>query len=219
MDQQKDNKTVFYHYASLPFDELLTLREQTKRNVSNVTKEELTERDSAAAFRGYPGSSADYVCFLFEPAPIDLIAGKYPADHQTWAPGKKIWELTVELTDIDDDIPFFVSESKTAKILSQLLWPGDSAPAFLKNWYFKLRTAIAKRQGEIGEGTEALHKIVKKYTGATRAEYANLLNSKEFNKIGSPLQQMYAPYVPHIMLWPISGSLVVKEKKEIIIPK
>lgn len=217
-NDKEQSPILFYHYSNQPFDELLTVREQQKRGLSKITDAELLDRDQDSRFRCQPGSSSDYINFFFDPVPIDLIAGKYPESHPTWAPGRHIWELTVELNDFDEDIPFLVSETQLAQTLSQFFWPGDKAPDILKRCYFKLRSYLCHKQGDQGEGLQALKLARQRHQGTTRDFYEKLLNSAAFNQPHSYLQNMYAPNVPHVMTWPISGALLVKNKKEIFIP-
>jgi hypothetical protein len=206
---------LLYHYGREPYREILSLRQQAERGITNLSKKDLDDIGKKSKFKALPGSSADYVCFFFEPVPLDLIGGQYPDRHKAWAPGTVLYEMTVDPDSLPPDVMFYVTESSIGNTIASLFWPGDNASDTAKRIFFAARSAILGLTGNAGSGRGPLKTAMLKQEGLARAAYRELLNSMEGPD--DYRWDMYAPGVPHVMVW-TSNPIPVTSSRRLTVP-
>jgi hypothetical protein len=200
-----------YHYSKLQHRELLTRREQAVRGTFHLTPEEERDAEESSRFRCAPGSYLDSISFLLDPAPLDVIGGAYPVDHPAWAPGGVIYEHVVDSKSLGD-CPFVVVETPIANWMADNLWVDNDTA---KMMYFKARKLAEIMIGARGESQKELSAAISAYSGRTRAAYESMIGSPDFKDRYS---KMYAPSVPHLMVYPKSGAVRVSSSKKVVVP-
>jgi hypothetical protein len=159
----------------------------------------------------------DHISFFFTPIPSKLMPDIFYKGHPFWYKGHKLYEHVIEVDDLEDEFNFRVveSERKTAlldEFSKEHDWETHDPKKFAlwKAELFKMQ----KKYGEIGFNKAAFKTFLKTLPrDVTRYGYLAAKARDDFdwgyNK--------YAANVPHVMLYPRTGIVAVKEVSELTI--
>jgi hypothetical protein len=185
-----DINRKMYHYSSSKYTKILSLRRQIELGIKPTS---LSHEED------------DYMSFLFEKAPLDLMYGKYPKDHAVW--GKDtIYEHVITISDIDEHVEYFVVETKE---LVDLIFTSKDLST---EEYFVRKDFIVKRHSLHGHGVIGLSRARDIYSLQQRNAYTKLLSDPKFK---TKYLYMYAPTVPHVMLRVPNGEIIVDSVRTI----
>lgn len=159
----------------------------------------------------------DHISFFFSPIPSKLMPEIFYKGHPFWYKGHKLYEHVVEVDDLDDKLNFRVveSERKTAlldEFSKEHNWEEDN-PRTLALWNIEL-SKMQKKYGEVGFNKADFQAFLKTLPrDVTRHGYLVAKARDDFdwgyNK--------YAANVPHVMLYPSTGIVPVREVFELTI--
>lgn len=188
-----------YHYSDSQYDVLLTRRASGAPPLEGVKVSE---------------DYMDHISFFFDPIPSKLMPEVFSKGHPFWYSGHRIFEHIIEVNELDDLIRFEVVESlkKTAlldKFVEDNNWTFDD-PKLLKEWNI-LIARESERWGEVGDTRTRLKAQIRKNTGITAACYVAASAREDFQDG----YNKYAANVPHLMLYPKDGKIVVREVNEL----
>lgn len=205
---------LLYHYAKTPFESL-----KTRRVRGGITVKELEEADRSAKWRRNPGSYHDHLSFFLERAPLDILGTVFQdVPHEFWVAGATIYEHVVD-SRLIGDFKYQIVESP----LDMTWWnhwreEWDMDPKWddAKEKFYDDRAKAKVAVGEIGSGDVEFERVARKLTGHIRADFihaAKILDREDRLK--------YAAGVPHVMLYPTHGELMLvgKAKRVRVGPK
>ena len=196
-----------YHYAKEPYKSLLTSRYTIKRTAKQI---EAMEKFNQSVGRKY--GYLDHISFFFEPIPEDLgtmYLSEDIEDHPVWFPGNKLWVHEVETLNLE--FAFDVVETPFNRTYldqhcdDRLAKQGNLAQKH--EWLRQRDTELRLRgySGEMGLSSAALTKAIRPFLGGTRTAYLNTLAVNPFEVLSS----MYAPDVPHVMIYPKEKEIIL----------
>ena len=195
-----------YHYNKTPIDTL-----KTKRVQGQVSTQEIQEAENYAKLFQLPGSYIDHLSFFFDPIPSVLLGSLYGDFHSIWWNGNTIVEHVIDTEDLDPHLIYRVVESpeKLAYLDSLEQREGDE---WLINYYVGLN-AIQLQNGELGSTRDNLEHQIRVFQGRTAFFYAQAKTRGDWeaNKM------KYAACVPHLMLYPDSGIIPIREWHQVTI--
>jgi len=182
-----------YHYSNEKHPVLLTRRKQGIDPPKNAS---------------VGGNYVDHISFFFDPIPSKTIASIYGSFHPVWRKGNTLVEHVINVATLDKDIMFHVVESiNKTKLFDEFVeennWVYDD-PVLLEKWKI-LENKNTVKWGEIGKGLKLLEIQVKKNKGITELAYINASRRNDFEEN----KMKYAANVPHLMLYPKQGEIVV----------
>ena len=132
--------------------------------------------------------------------PLDIISKNFPSDHKIYKPGKKVFRHEVQIKSLEDNIYWRSVETPLDVFFYDHIWVNND---FYKKFYFRLLKLGKSLTGSEGTGKRSLLKVCDKYSGTYREFFSNLVEREDFGE----LSHMYAPTVPHIFLYPSSGTI------------
>lgn len=188
-----------YHYSNTQFDVLLTRRASGSPPLEGVKVSE---------------DYMDHISFFFDPIPSKIMPEVFSKGHPFWYSGHRIYEHIIDVNELDDGIRFRVVESlrKTAlldKFEEEHNWV-DNNPALLKKWKALIAEDMIK-SGEAGVSQTKLKIQIGKNTGLTASCFIAASQREDFH-YG---YNKYAANVPHLMLYPEGGQIIVREVNEL----
>lgn len=195
-----------YHYSSVLYPELLT-----RTRSRNLSQEEQKVGLERAKKWNQPGSYNDHISFFFDPIPLEVIGKLFGPWHHTWFDGNKLFEYVVDTKDLADNVLYDVVESpQLVKMLDETEWQDNDI--FVKAFFQKER-AMKLKEGLLGNSRAGLDKQIKHFMGGTEAAYraARQRPDAEENK------DKYAAAVPHLMLYPATGSVSIESTNTVVI--
>lgn len=199
-----------YHYASKQkglFKELITERKRTS----------LIGKKLSLDFPSYQ----DHISFFFEKAPVDRLPGLYlkkGREHSFWKNGHVVYEYIVDTNKIKTPKKLFYKITETPD-KSELILDDKVS----KEEYDKLLEEIEKKHHYNGDSFKDLEKAwtdLNKRLGADwmYRSYEKMLNTKGpygFEGNIEKYMSMYAPMVPHLMLYIEPGVINYIQVNEI----
>jgi len=195
-----------YHYSKEQYP-VLTTRSKGGR----ATKEEISIATKWSRENNTVGPYTDSISFFFDPMPSDIIGRLYNGQNDFWLTGNKLFEYVVETRNLEPDMLFSLVESPNkVKILDDTDW--IDTDDFLHEYLLKEGERMRKN-GETGNGIDNLENQIKKYVGTTRAAYIAASKRHDFQEN----IRKYAANVPHLMLYPKSGIILINHVNKITI--
>ena len=159
----------------------------------------------------------DHISFFFSPIPSRLMPEIFDKGHPFWYRGHKLYEHVIEVDDLEDKLSFQVVESTRRTALlddfsEEHNWEDDGTKT-LKLWKAE-ELKMQQKYGEIGDTNAELKAYLKDVPrDITRYGYMIAKVRYDFD-LG---YNKYAANVPHIMLYPSTGIVPVKEVFELTI--
>lgn len=172
-----------YHYNHQRFKELKSRRAQNK------------EIKMPSHYKDNKFDYNDSISFFFEPLPLDVLPKLYKGEHPFYKPESMVYEYRISIQDLNNS-PWTVVEHPEK---TELLY--DDSISDSK--YYKEMARIEKEQGYNGNNWRELAKIKNRFKGLTLKYYKLLPSRPNFEEI----KTKYAPTVPHVMTYPIGGTL------------
>lgn len=195
--------TKLYHYSQAKFSTLLTREKQGK-----VTKEdekkahELYVNDCKLYKSLRPGYYYEHISFFFDRPPLDRISGCFEGKHEFWKKSNKVFEHVVESSDIHSFLYEIVeSPGKTE------LYYKDISDAT----YYKQLSEMIVKLGLVGKNNQSLEDALVHFQGKT-GEYFDLLKTRPNFQ---DLIKKYAATVPHLMIYPVTGTIKVNSVSQV----
>lgn len=194
---------IIYHYSIKKYKSLLTVNE--RNNLNLIDKNEYNKLLEYQNSRGFVPSYLDHISFLIDPLPVDLIVKNFKDSNNKLYTSDSCYEYSINISSLLNNLNYWrVVENPINNFFNSYLWidmdyPGKDILFFgtrdLLNNIFK------------NEGSEFSNFVntLKKYKGVTRDAYIKLINSSDFKtykELG-----MYAPTVPHLMIYPKVGEI------------
>lgn len=195
---------LLYHYSKEKHPLLLTLEKQNK-----ITKEERKQEEKnfveECKKHGYirPGYYFEHISFFFEPPPLDIISNIFPKDHPVWKKNNTLYEYIVDSRTINSfkyEVAEFPEKTK--------IYYDDKISD--KN-YHKLIKDIIISNNYIGKNSEELEVASEKFLNNTRSFFEQIKEQPNYDEI----KYKYAATVPHVMLYPILGTIKPKSISQV----
>jgi hypothetical protein len=197
------DKDIIYHYSLKKFPTLLTVNK--RHELGLVDK---SEYDKSLAYQNkhqFNPSYLDHISFLIDPLPVDLVRASFKDSNNDLYKSFKCYEYKININTLKDNLDYFnIVENPINVFFHQYLWIDTNFPG-KDILYFGIRDLANKIVGNQGESFDKFKSAVKKYKGSTRKGFEELISNPEFNNYKK--RGMYAPTVPHIMLYPTNGEI------------
>lgn len=188
-----------YHYSDTHYDVLMSRRASGLPAPEGVKVSE---------------DYLDHISFFFDPIPSKIMPEVFSKGHPFWYAGHRLYEHIIDVNELEDGIRFHVVESlrKTA-LLDQFEeehnWVDDD-PVLLRKWNNLIADETLKN-GEAGRSRTRLKIQISKNTGITASCFIAASQREDFH-FG---YNKYAANVPHLMLYPESGKIIIREVNEL----
>lgn len=188
-----------YHYSDTHYDVLLT-----RRMTGQAAPEGVKVSDDYL----------DHISFFFDPIPSKILPEVFSKGHPFWYTGHRIYEHIIDVNELEDGIRFHVVESlMKTKLLDEFSeehnWVDDD-PILLRKWE-NLIAGETLKAGEAGRSRTRLKIQISKNTGITASCFIAASQRDDFH-YG---YNKYAANVPHLMLYPEGGKIIVREVNEL----
>ena len=179
-----------YHYSDKPRNVLLTRR----------------KTNTLVEVEGKNGHDYnDHISFFFEKPPLAILGKIFGKDHPVWFPGNKLFEHTVELNSLGKFFYAIVEfPEKTEMYYDTTI--SDTI-------YFKEMERVKKEKKYEGTSTVDLIQACADLKGTVDKFFKALPSRPNFKNI----QMKYAPTVPHLMIYPDTGTIKVKNITQVVV--
>ena len=150
----------------------------------------------------------DHISFFFDPIPLDLpkILNR---EHDFWRPGVELYQYTVDTEQLNIYLYRIV---ETATDYNELLKSSgldlDNRTVF--NAYKLKVNRLKKANGEIGTDISSFERYSGSFIGGTRDAFME--QNKKIESLNGEGANLYAAFVPHVMMYLKEGHGVVKYK-------
>lgn len=204
------NTRLIYHYASKPYDNLLTLKQQADRGILDEKQRKvMEERDASAAHRGIEAYSG-HVSFFFDRPPFGMMLRNFNPNHIFWRDGATVYEHIVDAANLEPDVGWVVHSTPLDLFFYDWFWKGrpSSHPGHAKI-VFQLRNMIKKLQGNTGTGVDDLLRVIARYKGITAGDFKAGFEHEVYKSSPQFQKKWYAPRVRHL-------NIFVKEPIEVL---
>lgn len=191
-----------YHYAAAKHPIL-----KTRMLSSPPTPTEIKKAEERTKVNLDPGTYYEHISFFFEPVPLDLVGKTFGKDHPFWYPGHEIYEHTIPI----DTLPDFKYRIVETPLANELFYKTDWDKEVDMAEYFKKLYDVQKQHGEIGESRSTFISTAQHLKGTVRKAYEELPKRPNWEE----LKSKYAATVPHVMLYPKGGEVIVAEIKAV----
>ena len=185
---------LLYHYSTTKYSELKTRESQGVKVETEV---------SPRVHR--PGNYNQHISFFMDPIPAKTMTSIFGVGHPVWFSGNRLVEHVIDLRQIGA-FKYHVVETPEKTVI---LYDNDIDDTE----FYRLLNKLNRDHGYIGEGVRDFMKPYRRFKGATKKYFlrANTYPDWESNKT------KYAANVPHVMLYPASGTVSVLKTSEVII--
>ena len=194
--------TKLYHYSDKKFDVIKTRSEQ-----HNKDKEPVSDTNKIKSKVLGFGSYDSHISFFLEKIPLDILGSIYKdVDHDVWYTGSKLYEYEVNVDDIGSFKYDLVETPLEIKMMYNKSYDKLSMEKYIELVYdkkFKL--------GLCGTDKNTFIKKVNELKGTAATQYKKLPSRPNWNEI----QTLYAPTVPHVMLYPKGGIVKYQSVKQV----
>jgi hypothetical protein len=186
---------LLYHYNVKRLNALYTPRKQYELGIMDETSFKYRKQ--------YGDDYIDHISLFLDPIPLDLVR-KHFTLNKTYQTNKFIFEHQVDCSQLMTNLhKFSLKENPINNFMVNYLWVDSN---LVKPIYFNIRSLLTKSMGYDGDTYEDLIKVINKFKGKTTQAFIDVIASDKFS---DNLKRMYAPYVPHLFVFPINGELSV----------
>lgn len=172
---------------------------------------ELAKEIEDKDYKSEVGLYSDHVSFMIDKVPIAVIGDLYKNKHDYWYNGNKMFEYTVDTKDLEKNILYRVVETPTTvKMLDEVEWKEN------EEWeraYYRKKLKVQENRGEVGKGIASLDGQLELFKGTILDSYRKLVKRKDFEEV----KDLFAPYVPHLFLYPKNGIIHYCDVREVTI--
>lgn len=176
-----------YHYANQPHALLQTLKRRGIKPtfIRSESKEEV------------PGEYGEHISFFVDPVPVVVMGRVYGKDHPVWYPGSRLYEHRVSLSELGKFSYHFVETPEKVLMLfdDQI---GDAE-------YWRRLNRINAEKAYIGNSLNQFTRVYDSFKGTTESRILRAPTYPHWER--SRLK--YAACVPHVMIYPAKGELMV----------
>jgi hypothetical protein len=186
---------VLYHYSKQLFNELKT------SSALHRKPEELTKINKL--IEKHTSKYSDHISLFLEPVPLNILGTIYKGvGHDIWYTGSKLYEYQVNI----DNLPYFKYNLMETPFEIELLEDDRYEDLSLEE-YIDLLYRKKKELHLVGDNVKEFKRQVALFTGLTQKKFTKLRDNPNWDK----LKLLYAPTIPHVMLYP-KGGIVNYEK-------
>jgi hypothetical protein len=206
-----NNSNIIYHYSLQKYPNLLTLNEQYNQGVVNETlyKEALNYQNK----HQFQPSYLEHISFLFDKLPIDLIISNFKDSNNALYTSSFCYEYEIDINSLSNNLNYWrVVENPINVFFRNYLWI-DSNFLGKDLLFFGTRNLLNIIVSNEGSNFSKFKSVINKYKDSTRTGYLRLINDPDFNIFKK--RGMYAPLVPHLMLFPITGIIKYSNVKRV----
>ena len=203
MSSSSDTNTL-YHYNTKKLSTLYSLAKQTELGV-DIRKDPaaIANKNRRSIFQRDPFPYDQHVSFFLDPIPLKLVR-KYFTDNKVYQNFDHIYEHRVDIQQLKDNLNYWKLVENPISNFMVDLYPTINFPG--KNLlYFGTKNIINDLAGYQGTDFDKLLNCISKFKGSTEREFRRLVKDglKDYYKA------MYAPTVPHLLIYPINGQLEI----------
>jgi hypothetical protein len=203
-DNKIEGTCTLYHYSTEKYDILKT---RSKQGITDTKDINQTNKLISKILKF--GNYNDHISLYFEKAPLDMLGTIYKGvDHDIWYTGSKLYEYEINLDDIGAFVYNMVETPLEIKMFYDDKYDNMSMEAYVKMLY-KLKI----KSGLCGDDRSNFIKQVNNLKGTIVDEYIKLPSRPNWEDIN----QLYAPTVPHVMLYPDSGVIKYRSVKSVVV--
>ena len=202
---------LFYHYSEIEFDELKSLVAQGKQGRDSEIErnagffDKLSNSVLQMLFRLSPKGEFEYnrhISLFLEPIPLNL-PSIWEHKHEFWKSGLELFEYTVELKDIPENISFHLIETpeQIRLLYEKQDWELAKDHPELIPKFKKEIIDMENSKGYRGHGKNNMVRVCRRFTRGINRYYQHAVQlSKDYPEDG--LNRKYAACVPHLMIYP-----------------
>lgn len=195
-----------YHYSAEPREVLITSRKSVKR-----TPEKIAQVERVSKLRGMKYSYLDHISFFFEALPRDLGSLYKGIGHPLWKPGQVLYEHVIDTSDLI--FAFDVVETPEKQDYMKRNWSDhllrdDADDEYAQ--YFRRQNVLMQKLGysvSMGKNNDKLEKVAFQFVGKARNAYIQSIQTSH----PEDLKTLYAPGVPHAMIYPEGSEIELIE--------
>lgn len=198
--------TTLYHYSSKEYDTLKTIRKLESETANNSLKSSGRDQTNPLAIGPY----IDSISFFTEPVPLNI--SEYNGDdHWVWKSGAVLYQHEVSIQSLRDfqyhfvETPFRVACRDCYKASAA----EDTRSGFLQ--YCRLTLEMQRLFLEVGNSVPDLLAVCNVFENSLVAAFKARLLRDDFKAYLST----YAGRIPHVMIYPKSGTIRVAKTKKI----
>lgn len=196
--------TKLYHYSKDKYDILKTRNAQGIKDTGNVS----STNKLRSEILGF-GLYSQHISLFLEKAPIDILGTIYKdADHEVWFTGSKLYEYEVHVEDMG---PFAYDFVETP--LEVEMFYDDAYDDMSVEQYMKMVYAKKLKLGLYGTDRANFIKKANELKGTITEQYMKLPSRPNWKDIS----KLYAPTVPHVMVYPEGGTITYHSIKQVTI--
>lgn len=196
------NTRLIYHYASKPFDMLLTGKQQAERGLlTEEQRKDMEAKDASAAHRGVEAYSG-HVSFFFDRPPFGMMLRNFSPNHVFWRDGATVYEHIVDASTLEPDCAWQVHSTPLDLFFYDWFWHGrPSSHIGHAKLVFQLRNMIKKLQGNTGQGVDDLLKVIARNKGVTYTDFKAGFQHPIYKSSRQFQKKWYAPRVRHLNIF------------------
>lgn len=191
-------KNRYYHYSKEKFTQL-----ETKAYRNGERKFIVNDIENLPY--------GNHISLFVERPPLDII-GKLFHNHPFWYNGNEIYEYVIELKTLPDKLTWTMEETphKNSFYEKYRQINGDVRTDEEIDLFWNELNKERVKLGEAGFNKASMEKCSDKYRTKTRRFYIDA--GREFHDA-----KQYAPNVPHLMVYPELGFLLISSTREVVI--
>jgi hypothetical protein len=205
------NSNSIYHYSLKQYPILLTLNEQHNQGIENKNNYELALKSQNE--KQYVPSYLDHISFLFDKLPIDLVVSNFRDSNNLLYQSSFCYEYEIDVNTLKNNLTYWrVVENPINVFFIKHLWIDINYPG-KDLLFFGTRDLLNTTFSNQGSDFSKFISAINKYKNSTRTGYLRLINDPDFSSYKD--RGMYAPLVPHLMLYPTNGIIKYSNVKKI----
>lgn len=190
---------TLYHYSKNLYPNLKTLKSQGKHKIY----------DDPVRSKYRPGNYIDHISFFMEKPPIDILGSIYKDNGSDfWIAGNIIYEYVVSVKEMPEFKYEIVESPGVVNIRDDRRNEHLSDGELLALIYEYMH-----KEKEIGFNKKDFLEQAIKYDGLVRPSYLKLPKRKDWDM----LSKLYAPCVPHVLIYPNIGTIKYKNVSSVVI--
>ena len=194
------NQRKFYHYSKQRYSLLKSINAQKGMGLTKIIQYKEINNINYK----------DNISLFIDPIPLDIIGSLYK-NHPFWYKGNEIYEHEIITTDIPDELFYWIVETpKRWAFWNNHIASKNPDNDILFDRYLKELFIYLSKIGEMGYNKNELIFKTKDFVGTTKDFY-----KKSAEK--DPTTKLYAPFVPHVMVYPKGGEIKVNNICKVIV--
>lgn len=201
-----------YHYSKDLYSQLKTRAKSGGMSLNEITQ----ARQKANSKPWFDLPYCDHISFFFEPIPSELLSKIYPKDHHTWVQGNELYEYAIEVDQLPNVLQYQVVESpKLLEIYDKFSKDNNwvtKDPVLLEKW-MKIENQKMRELHYYGNSLVELKRVIPQFDKGIEGFYKIASKREDFEDN----KYKYAACVPHLMLYPPSGTVEISSISKVVI--